>query len=134
MDILVSVDSLVLAVVLPFVILIALCIVEVLVLWIVSWKLNIGLERIKIIKSRRKARAPPAGTRTHEELLEGHGNKEDPIYDSLRIPAIVIIPAIAHDQMPEYLTIVDDNEPVASIAMTTNNAYLQFHQKSSPAQ
>lgn len=160
MEIRVTIGTLILVVLLPSLLFIILCTVEILVLWIVSWKLNVGLKKIKIIQAERKARAlqivaeeengviaqeehvegheSAMGQEQHEERHgnaigqeeheEGHENDDYLIYASVQLPTALIKQENSCNSIPEYLTILDGNEPLTSIKMTTNAAYLQFRQ------
>ncbi len=121
-EIFVNLDTLLLGILLPSLLLAFLCVLELLVLYILNIK-------IRAITSKRKANSSQVTTKEDglgvpEDPSEGQTSKDDPIYTSINLSVLKTREELFHNTA-EYATIEDHHGISVSIEMIDNRAYAQ---------
>ena len=148
MDIYVSLDTFLLALIIPSVVCTCIFVTELLILWILNWRMKVGLRKIRAYRSQRATQASleecdglESEEEEEEEPLQPHSRERELEYEPLQLHsrereleyASIRLPTASRQTMPdcyeepEYATVTHQVDTSMSVEMTTNEAYILVH-------
>jgi len=128
-DIVVDKDTFLLGLLVPFSVLIMACVIVLILLWILKWRLKISLREYREICSARKA---ARALQYEEGLKEGSGDvvdcqlkEEEVMYEYVPVPATRTRTVPSQSIEPEYASVGSTAVQFSmSLEMVANEAYL----------
>ena len=128
----VKLETLLLALLVPFFAFVCIYIIQILIISVLSWKMKSGLKRLEAIYSQRTTQK----SLTELDEVEGledeevqpltresiHGEREVE-YASLELPLALQRREQSYSENPEYATVFHNTEVSISVNMTANEAY-----------